>query len=34
MKPYSVDPKTVISEFQSDMTNGLTSQQVETQKSL
>lgn len=34
MKPYSVDPKTVISEFQSDMTKGLTSQQVEAQKSL
>ena len=34
MKPYSVEPKTVISEFQSDMTKGLTSQQVEAQKSL
>ena len=34
MKPYSGEPKTVISEFQSDMTKGLTSQQVEAQKSL
>ena len=34
MKPYSVDQKTVISEFQSDMTKGLTSQQATAQKAM